>query len=69
MRGETPGHRSLWSYISDWWKGLKKTHQDHMKTMDELRATMEKRRKEEKKSGPDPESLSESLRQDDQGGV
>ncbi len=40
-----------------------------MKTMDELRATMEKRRKEEKKSGPDPESLSESLREDDQGGV
>ena len=56
-RGETPGHRSLGRYISDWWKGLKKTHQEHMKTMDELRATMEQRRKEEKKVAPPPDSL------------
>ena len=55
-RGETPGHRSLGRYISDWWKSLKKTHQEHMKTMDELRATMEQRRKEEKKVAPPPDS-------------
>lgn len=55
-RGETPGHRSLGRYISDWWKSLKKTHQEHMKTMDELRATMEQRRKEEKKAAPPPDS-------------
>ena len=56
-RGETPGHRSLGCYISDWWKGLKKSHQEHMKTMDELRAGMEQRRKEEKKIPPPPDSL------------
>jgi hypothetical protein len=54
--GETPGHRSLGRYISDWWKSLKKTHQVHMKTMDELRATMKQRRKEEKKVAPPPDS-------------
>jgi len=56
-RGKTPGHRSLGRYISDWWKSLKKSHQEHMKTMDELRATMEQRRKEEKKVAPPPGSL------------